>query len=120
MIKDKIVVKITGGKKHERRIVDKVIVWCFKHYKIKTNINVRIGKFKDYDCWGTCSEEDEKDKYIITIANDQNIRDFVATVVHEMIHIKQFVTGKCRGDGENECDRLQYKLTDKLWKENII
>ena len=113
-------VKITGGKKHERRIVDKVILWCFKYYKIKTNINVRIGKFKDYDCWGTCEETDGSNKYVITVANDQNIRDFVATVIHEMIHIKQFVTGNCRGDGENECDRLQYKLTDKLWKGNII
>jgi len=112
-------VKITGGKKHERRITDRVIVWCFNHYKIKTNIDVRIGKFRDYDCWGTCSEE-ENNKYHITIANDQNIRDFVATVVHEMIHIKQFVTGKCRGDGEKECERLQYKLTDELWKEDII
>jgi hypothetical protein len=116
-----MMVKITGGKKHERRIVHEVVAWCFNYYKIKTNINVKIGKFRDYDCWGTCVEDEEKsNKYHITVANDQNIRDFIATIVHEMIHIKQFVTGKCRGDGEKECEKLQYKLTDKLWKKNII
>ena len=83
------------------------------------DINMEICKYKTYKCWGTCEEGD--DSFNITIANDQeSVRDFVATITHEMVHVKQYVTGKWKGTGEREASNLQYKLTDKLWKENIL
>ena len=58
--------------------------------------------------------------YRIMVAHYQSVRDFVATLVHELIHVKQWETGKWTGNGEKECERLQYKLTDKIWKKGIL
>jgi len=68
---------------------------------------------------GTCVDNDEGG-YNIEINVNQSLRDFVATIVHEMVHVKQYVTGKWKGTGEQEASNPQYKLTDKLWKENIL
>ena len=54
------------------------------------------------------------------IAKDQGLRDFIATVVHEMVHIRQWENKKWAGTGEAEANRLQYKLADKVWDDGII
>ena len=51
----------------------------------------------------------------------QPLRDFVATIVHEMIHVAQWEKNEWyETDGEKECEDLQYKLTDELWRKNIL
>jgi len=42
------------------------------------------------------------------------------TIVHEMIHVKQYVRNEWTGDGEQEAEKLEDELTDELWKENIL
>jgi hypothetical protein len=37
-----------------------------------------------------------------------------------MVHLKQYVTGEWQGNGEKECDELQYVLADKIWNEGIL
>jgi hypothetical protein len=37
-----------------------------------------------------------------------------------MVHVKQWEKNRWNGDGEAEAERLQYKLTDKMWKEGIL
>ena len=54
------------------------------------------------------------------VAFNQDLRDYIATLVHELVHVKQWETNKWTGDGEKEAEKLQYKLTDKLWKNGIL
>jgi hypothetical protein len=128
-----IVIDYKLGTNKEREIAERVVKWCLEYFHLEwygLDINLEICKYKTYKCWGTCVEGDICEivadgtevphSFNITIANDQSIRDFVATITHEMVHVKQYVTGKWRGDGEKECERLQYKLADKLWKEGIL
>ena len=65
-----------------------------------------------------------KDKNIsfknLKIANNQSIRDFVATIAHEMVHINQYITGEWEGDGEKEAEDNQYVIADKVWQEGIV
>jgi hypothetical protein len=103
-----------------RLIALKVIDWVLEHYGIYASIRLKVGEYKDFKCWGQAGEGDKENHYIIEVAKDQTLRDFVATVVHEMVHVKQWETGKWRGDGEAEAEHWQYKLTDKLWKEGIL
>ena len=111
---------ITGGKKHQREIADKVIRWCCDYFDLNEVVGVYV-KLRPYgDCWGYCVEGLHEHSYNITIAHNQSVRDFVATIVHEMIHVKQWETGKWRGDGEEEAELRQYNIADKIWKENII
>ena len=121
------VLTVTGGKKHERDIAKTVVRWCFTnkvviHHDI--DIYVKICKYRRYQCWGSCVESDYNNtpmtKFNITVANNQSIRDFVATIIHEMIHVNQYITGTWEGDGEEECEKKQFTLTDELWRQNTI
>ena len=100
-------------------VAEKVVHWCVEQFEIEPDrIDVSIQR-KYKDCWGTCDEL-SKGRYKIGVVARQSLRDFVATVVHEMVHVKQWETGRWRGDGEREAERLQYKLTDKLWREDVL
>ena len=123
-------IDVVGGKSHERRIVEEVVLWCMKRFDLYDEVirvNVRIKKLRD-DA-GYCEEvrppelTDEGHiyaKYSITVAQNQMLRDFVMTVVHEMIHVRQYVSGTWQGDGEAEAWALQERYTDEIWKENIL
>jgi len=112
-------IQVKGGKKYQKDIAEETVWWCLGYFDIDdVNIRVKIEPYKD--CWGTCSEGNKEQSYDITVVNNQSLRDFIATVVHEMVHVKQYVKNRWKGDGEEEAERLQYKLTDKLWKEDTI
>ena len=111
---------VKGGLQHERDMTRIVVSWCINHFNLDvhtTNIDVTLEE--KTDCFGTCVDNDEGG-YDIEISINQPLRDFVATIVHEMVHVKQYATGKWKGTGEREASNLQYKLTDKLWKENLL
>ena len=99
----------------------------FDLYHEAIHVNARITKLKD-DA-GYCEERVSPELtdeghisavYLITVAQNQTIRDFATTVVHEMVHVKQYVTGQWTGDGEEEAWRLQEQLVEEMWKQNLI
>ena len=119
------VVEIKGGTQSEKSIAVKVIDWCFeKGIVTKSNIDINMEILEDNDCWGSCIESDgirlDTEGFDITISNEQSVRDFIATIMHEMIHVNQYITGEWEGDGEKEAEDRQYKLTDKFLKEILI
>ena len=98
----------------------KVTEWCVTRFRLK-DITVNVSIERDVDCWGECAVGTEGDEYDIMVCSTQPLRDYVATIVHEMIHVAQWEKNEWyETDGEKECEDLQYKLTDELWKENIL
>ena len=116
-------IQVNGGIGYERDIAHKTVAWCIKRLGLgrmrNLNVYVNIQYCRDY-CAGYCEEGNNNRSYIITVANNQSLRDFVMTVVHEMVHVRQWVRNKWTGDGEEEAWRLQEKLTDELWQEDIL
>ena len=55
----------------------------------------------------------------MTVASSQSLRDFVATLMHEMVHVNQYVTGEWEGD-EAEASSREYDLADAFWKDGNI
>jgi len=109
---------IKGGTKQQREIAEKVIRWCFENKVVirhGIDIDVKICKYVTHQCWGSVVESDDE-----IIANNQSIRDFVATIAHEMVHINQYITGEWEGDGEKEAEDNQYVIADKVWQEGIV
>tara|TARA_Y100001963_G_scaffold156713_1_gene251000 strand:- start:447 stop:770 length:324 start_codon:yes stop_codon:yes gene_type:complete len=102
-------------------IATKVITWCQMQMGLHCKVELRIGTSNELGCWGM-SWEDEMvpNTYHMSIAEDQSLRDFVATVTHEMVHIHQWVKGKYWGDGEREATKKQFRLADRVWKEGVI
>ena len=104
---------------YEKEIAKKTVKWCIDHFGLD-RVNIRLKIKQNKDCWGYCVEGKKEHSYVIFVASDQSLRDLVATIVHEMVHVMQWETGKWSGEGEREANKLQYKLTDKLWKEGIL
>ncbi len=115
-------VVISGGSEHLKVITKEVVEWCLKYFEIKNKdelqFNIKIHPRND--CWGSCEQGKGKRNYEIYVANNQTIRNFVATLVHEMVHVKQWETGCWVGEGEREAEKLQYLLTDEIWKKGLI
>ena len=100
-------------------IVENIVTWCCEYFEL-SEITIEVYLRDSYeDCWGD-SEQVSRDSYGITVCTDQSLRDFVATLCHEMIHVNQWVTGKWEGDGEEECEKRQYELADKYWDSEKI
>ena len=100
-----------------------VVMYMFNTYfdletaRVQVHLNYT---YDDLQCYGMCEEGTVPNTYIIHVARDQTLRDWVATLEHEMIHVNQWETGEWTGDGEKECTDLQYKITDLLWKEGVL
>tara|TARA_R100000995_G_C3391691_1_gene80786 strand:+ start:126 stop:473 length:348 start_codon:yes stop_codon:yes gene_type:complete len=113
-------IKTKGGTKNERQIAEKTVMWCMKHLGLGDNVLIFL-RIKNYDdCWGSCVEGSVENSYRITVANEQSLRDFVATITHEMVHVMQWETGKWKGEGEAEANYWQYRLADRLWEADVL
>ena len=139
-------VRVTGGNKYQREIVHKVIGWTIKRLKLSRmsslDVQVILRKLRGVD--GYCSmEDDSKIIFIIEAHKALGLRQLIMTLIHEMVHVKQFVrneiddfpiNGRQRWKSgtvsknvsyydmpwEKEAMRLQEKLTDELWREDQI
>jgi hypothetical protein len=139
-------IRITGGTIYQKEVAYKVIEWTIKQLKLtrlsSLYIHVILKKLRGLD--GECSMEDEE-KRTFTIEADKTLglRQLIMTLIHEMVHVKQFarnemdnfpINGRQRWKSgtvpesinyddmpwEKEATRLQEKLTDKFWKEDQI
>ena len=139
-------VRITGGSKFQREIVYKVIGWTIRRLKLSRmsslDIHVILRKLRGVD--GYCSmEDDERRIFSIEIHKSLKLRQLIMTLIHEMVHVKQFarnemddfpINGRHRWKSgtvpknvtyydipwEKEALRLQEKLTDEFWREDQI
>lgn len=116
-------IQIKGGKKFERDIADKTISWCIKRLGLSKMHTLKIDVIIKpilKDCFGYCEKIDDNRSFKIVVENNQTLRDFVMTIVHEMVHVKQYARKEWLMDGEPESWGVQEMLTDELWKENIL
>ena len=94
-----------------------VVRWCCQMMELEgLTINVYLrDEYSEIKCCGD-SEQVNDTEYNIRIFTGQSLRDFVATITHEMVHIEQWVKNEWSGDGEKEAEDRQYELADAYWK----
>ena len=111
-------ISASGGKKSERELTKKAASWSFKELGLSRcsliKIHIKIRELGDY-C-GSC-EEHEKNSFSIEVDNTQSLTNFIMTIMHEMVHVKQYINNKWDGDGEEEAWDMQDKLTKKFTNE---
>jgi len=112
-----------GNKSNHRELVNSVVHWFLGRYAMNRKsvdqnriLNVNLKSYKTMKCWGECSEGENGIDYNIDIATDQSLRDFIATLMHEMVHVLQWERGSWKGEGEREATQLQYELADDFWR----
>ena len=114
-------VNVTGVGRTHREMARTAVLWFFdNHIDLdELTVNVKICKYTTHQCWGSV-ERAGYNSFDVTIANNQSIRDFIATVMHEMVHVNQYVTGVWEGDGEAEAESRQYDLADDFWRDGNL
>jgi hypothetical protein len=107
-------IKIKGGNARQKRLAYNAIQLVINKFMPRhrtLDITLYIKDFSKTDIFGECSYEDCNIKpRTFEIFADKSISDkmFIQTILHEMVHVKQYVLGEL-------CERYQnkYKL---LWK----
>tara|TARA_R110002020_G_scaffold227088_1_gene437710 strand:+ start:882 stop:1271 length:390 start_codon:yes stop_codon:yes gene_type:complete len=107
-----------------RQIVEVASDWFLDKYNMQDpemTIKMNLTNSKTLKCWGESFQVDSGLKiYSVSIATDQYLRDFIATLMHELVHVYQWERGEWEDDGEKEAEDKQYELADEFWKEGLI
>ena len=139
-------VRVTGGTKFQKEVAHKLIYWTIKQLKLtrmsSLDVHIILKKLRGLD--GECSMEDEEKRtFAIEADKTLKLRQLIMTLIHEMVHVKQFarnemddfpINGRHRWKSgtvpknvtyydmpwEKEALRLQEKLTDEFWREDQI
>ena len=134
-------VEVTGGNKFQRAIANKVVYEMLSKLlpRVRTlDITVQIKKLTG-DAVGWCMMEDTHKEFTIEVSKDLTLKEFVSTLCHEMVHVKQYYRKEMDGvtmrwkkgkvaketgyydlPWEKEAYRLQDKLTQMVWDADIL
>lgn len=135
-------IHVVGSTKKNRDLAYKAASWYINKYmpRMRT-LDITINLIKLKGAYGFCMECDTNREFEIEIDKTLNKQDLVSTVIHEMIHVKQYARKElfqgCNGrtrwksrwyssydsvdyedqPWEKEAHRLDEKLAKQFFKE---
>ena len=108
-------IEVHGGCQRDRALAEDVVWYCLEKLLPRhraLDITVTLKKTFEDGAWGICyGGDDDRDMYIEIdhrLYKELGWEDFVDTLCHEMIHVKQSVRGELK-----EYFKPQYK---RVWK----
>ena len=101
---------ITGGRKKQRQVVEHVVKWSIKKlnlHRIRTlNLTFSIKSLKSL--YGQLEQIDDKRReFSVVLDKNVDTKDLIRTVIHEMVHIKQYIRKEM--DSEIVGSRMRWK-----------
>tara|TARA_B100000965_G_C19533886_1_gene732384 strand:+ start:89 stop:517 length:429 start_codon:yes stop_codon:yes gene_type:complete len=101
---------ITGGRKKQRQVVEDVVKWSIKKlnlHRIRTlNLTFSIKTLKSL--YGQLQQLDDKRReFSVVLDKNVDTEDLIRTVIHEMVHIKQYIRKEM--DSEIVGSRMRWK-----------
>ena len=101
---------ITGGRKKQRQVVEDVVKWSIKKlnlHRIRTlNLTFSIKSLKSL--YGQLEQIDDKRReFSVVLDKNVDTKDLIRTVIHEMVHIKQYIRKEM--DSEIVGSRMRWK-----------
>lgn len=135
------IVEVKGGKGYQRDIAHKTVAYCIKQLLPRhrtLDIEVKLVTIKS-DATGYAMVGDTNRQFEIEIDKNQTIKEFVTTICHEMVHVKQYARKEIDGihqrwkgvdlpkgtkyydyPWEIEAYDLQEDLADDIWHKGIV
>ena len=95
-------IEVNGGNKFQKKTAEVVVAQMIQALmpRMKTlEIEVVIKKLTG-DAVGWCMMEDTNREFTIEVANNLTLKDFVTTICHEMVHVKQYARKETCGYGK--------------------
>lgn len=101
---------IIGGRKKQRQVVEDVVKWSIKKlnlHRIRTlNLTFSIKTLKSL--YGQLQQLDDKRReFSVVLDKNVDTEDLIRTVIHEMVHIKQYIRKEM--DSEIVGSRMRWK-----------
>ena len=101
---------ITGGRKKQRLVVEDAVKWSIKKlnlHRIRTlNLTFSIKSLKSL--YGQLEQLDDKRReFSVVLDKNVDTKDLIRTVIHEMVHIKQYIRKEM--DSEIVGSRMRWK-----------
>ena len=101
---------IIGGRKKQRQVVEDVVKWSIKKlnlHRIRTlELNFSLRKLKTL--YGQLEQLDDKRReFSVVLDKNVDTKDLIRTVIHEMVHIKQYIRKEM--DSEIVGSRMRWK-----------
>ena len=134
-------VEVIGGNKFQRQTAEKVVHEMIAALmpKMRTlEITVNIQKLTG-EAVGWCMMEDTNREFTIDVHNKLTLKDFVTTICHEMVHVKQYARKETCGYGEKwkgkkinpktayydlpwekEAYKMQDSLAQLVWDADVL
>jgi len=101
----------------EKEITYPLVTWMAKQFVSLSDVTIEInqvdlaGEF----AYGFC-QVDEDNEFLIHIHNRLNIEEYVTTLIHELIHVKQTLEGMLGHDErESEAYSKELPLSNQFW-----
>ena len=127
--------RVTGGNRYQKQLVFGTVRFGMNRLLPnirKLDVNVHIRDFKNDTSIGYCTDDSAEPcdfvgksprRFQIEISKDLNLTDFIRCILHEFVHLKQFVnremiemeTGKTRWKGKTISKKVTYK--DQPWEK---
>ena len=137
-----MLIHVKGSTKDKRALAEKTVAWSIKKLGLNRmsslSIDVVLRKMKKGE-YGYCNIIESNRSFIIEVNKNVSLKDFVSTIIHEMVHVKQFARNEMSAYGmrwktktvsentkyvdlpwEKEAYKLEAKLIELIWKENIL
>ena len=92
-------IDVTGGTKKQRQLAYEVAEFCIEKLMPRhrtLDIIIKLNRCGDTGAMGYCCVGDHNREFIIEIDNriyKNDIREFITSLCHEMVHVWQWVTG---------------------------
>jgi hypothetical protein len=90
------IVEVVGGNKGRREIAEKVVCWYINNYlnRFRTlDIKVALTNCFKNGAYGWCMSNTRRE-FELEIDKSLNLYDFISTICHEMVHVKQYARGE--------------------------
>ena len=94
-------IEVIGGNKFQKQVAEKTVNEMINALMPRMRtlfITVNIKNLTD-DAVGWCMMEDTNRDFTIDVHNKLTLKDFVTTICHEMVHVKQFARKETCGYG---------------------
>ena len=110
----------TSGDWHvdpNKEITYPLVTWMAKQFVSLSDVTIEINQVDlgDEFAYGFC-QVDEDNEFLIHIHNRLNMDEYVTTLIHELIHVKQTLEGMLgHEERENEAYSKELPLSNSFW-----
>ena len=110
----------TSGDWHvdpNKEITYPLVTWMAKQFVSLSDVTIEINQVDlgDEFAYGFC-QVDEDNEFLIHIHNRLNMDEYVTTLIHELIHVKQTLEGMLgHEERENEAYSKEMPLSNSFW-----